>query len=75
MSAMGTEVPPGKAIGLAVSPGKVVDVWYVASKPEPCTDASDEKTTYSRPFDEDTVKSDLVPVMVSASGADDKAPL
>jgi len=72
--AVGAEVSPATAIGLAVSPVKVV--LYVASKPEACTDASDEKATYSWPFDNDfTVTSDRVPVIVSTSGADDEAPL
>ena len=69
---MGTDV----AIGLPASGKGSEDEVYVASKPSPWTDASDERTTYSWPFDNDvTVAEELVPVMVAASGADAEVPL
>ena len=48
---------------------------YIASNPALFTDPSDEKTTYSRPLGDVTVTLALVPVTVSASGADAEAPL
>ena len=83
MSAMGTEVPPGKAIGLAVSPGKATGATlgtvpeagaYAASNPAAFAEPSDENVTYSWPLGDVTDITDLEPVIVSTSGADDEVP-
>ena len=66
----------GTATGarLGTAPGVDAEL-YVASNPAAFTDPSDEKATYSWPLGDDTVTPDLVPVMVSASGAVDDMPL
>ena len=69
-------IGPAVATGIPVPAEGAPDELYVASNPARCTDASDEKTTYSCPFDDDvTVAEDRVPVMASARGADAEAPL
>jgi hypothetical protein len=67
---------PWKITGakLGTAPGRE-DKLYVASKPAASTDPSDEKTIYSWPLGDVTVTPDLVPVIVSASGADAETPL
>ena len=66
----------GTATGVTVGVGGAgPDEVYVASKPRPFTDPSDEKTTVSWPLGDVTVTPDLVPVIDSASGADAEAPL
>ena len=73
---IGTAVGDGSTTGAGLGTAPGVDAeLYVASNPAAFTDPSDEKATYSWPLGDDTVTPDLVPVMVSASGAVDDMPL
>ena len=67
----------GTATGVTVGvEGVEPDNVYVASKPNPFTDPSDEKTTVRGwPLGDVTVTPELLPVIDSASGAVDEAPL
>ena len=69
---MGTEVS-AITIGLGVPPG-AEDGAYSASNPAAFAEPSDENVTYSWPLGDVTDITDLEPVIVSTSGADDEVP-
>ena len=65
----------GAVVGVELAAGATPDEVYIASKPAPLTDPSDEKSTVSAwPLGDVTVTPDRVPVRDSASGAAEVAP-